>query len=202
LFIIAAIGVAATRLYIPSLTDGLTADDFPQWAVEKGVSAGSLVSVTIDPNGRVLRCDKLNVVGDPNLANVVCNVLKNKRLKRPTLSDGSNVYATGTTLIKFTIPGTTEGRRIDALRTEPDAEISVNRLSAGDPIVSITLGYNSSGKVIDCAAADWEKDTRLASIACSQRSIFDGAIFKDPSGQPVSYVTWKKVRFTTPSQAK
>lgn len=196
----AAIGTAFAGLYVPSLPEAFTTNDFPTWAVAKGVSSGSLVRVTVEPTGRVSRCEDVSFVGDPILAKVACNVLNGKRLKPATLSNGAKVHATGVTMIKFTIPDTAEGKRIDAIHLKPDAEIIVNRLPKKDPDVSINLSYDSAGNVIDCAPTQWEKDKSLAEMACSQRSIFDGAIFKDSTGQPVPYVTWKRVRFTVASQ--
>lgn len=193
----AAFLAAAAGISVPSPVEALTHRDYPAWAVAKNASAASIISVTIGPTGKIAACTKVQEMGNRTLARQACGILARKRLRPPTLRSGEKVYAFVDSMVQFYLPDTPEGRRIMALQTPPDAEISVGKLPDGEkPDVILFLAFDSAGRVTDCAPADAKKGRRLAEIACGHRGMFDNVVKNDLSGQPVSYVTRKKVRFT------
>lgn len=196
-----AILAATAGLSVPSPSSALSVHDYPQWALRAGASAGSTDRVMVEPTGKVAQCIHIGEVGDPGLAKEVCRILKRKTLSAPTLRDGQKVHAFLQFTTNLTLPDTAEGRRIDAMRSPPDAELPVNVLPNGSSTdVMIFLAFDAAGNVTDCAAADFERNNSLAAVACEQRAMFNNAVQKDPSGQPVAYVTRKKVRFSLASQ--
>ena len=198
-----AVFAAAAGLSVPSPSSAVRLHDYPQWALRKGASAGSTNRVMVDPEGKVSQCTNIRDVGDPGLAKEVCRILKRRKLTPPTLRNGQKVHAFLESTINLTLPDTAEGRRIDAIRPPPDAELTVNALpNSISADVMIFLAFDASGKVTDCSPADFEKNMALADVACSHRAIFDNAVQNDLASQPVAYVTRKKIRFTVSPQAK
>ena len=194
--LIIAFGATAAAILVPFPADAFGPRDYPKWALAKNISAASTNRLTISPAGRIEECTNLHIEGDPVLANDVCRMLTRKKLPSPTLRDGRKVYAFVESHIWFTLPETAEGRRIESLRPAPDAEISVQAIPAGlSPDIAIHLAFDADGKVTDCAPATSEADLALTDIACGQRALFDNVIRKDPAGQPVAYVTRKRIRF-------
>jgi hypothetical protein len=156
--------------------------------------------LVVDANGKPVQCTNKTNVGNERLAKDICGILSRKRFKPATLRDGQKVYAILDTFLTMFLPDTDEGRKIMSLRMAPDAELQVTKLPDGSsPEISIILAYDASGKITDCGPANREKDLKMADVACSQRILFDHTIQKDPSGQPVAYVTQKRIRFTTTS---
>jgi hypothetical protein len=191
---------AASGLSAPSIISILDPDDYPTWAVAKGVSAASYIRWVVDPQGKTVQCTILSEIGDPQLAKSVCRILSRKHSRSPTLREGQKVHAFLDTMIAFYLPDTEDGRKIGALRQSPDAELTVNQVPNNKPAdVSVILAFDQSGRVTDCAPSEGEKLVALANVACGQRALFDHAIQKDMSGQPVAYVTRKRVRFTISS---
>jgi hypothetical protein len=181
----------------------LTYTDYPSWAVSKGVSAASVVHVVVDPQGKSVECTALREIGNPQLAKEICPLIRRKDYQPPTLRDGQRVYAVLDTMIRLYLPDTKQGQQIMGLRQSPDAEIVVNKLpnnTASD--VSIILAYDSAGRVTDCVPSEHESEIPLANVACGQRALFDNVIQKDLAGQPVAYVTRKRVRFNVSPQSK
>jgi hypothetical protein len=197
------IAAVATGLAVPSPARVFGNEDYPTWAMTNAASAASVIHLVVDPNGKVAQCTSVREFGDHRLAKEVCLILSRKRFHSPALRDGQKVYAFLDTMIRLFLPDTDEGRTIMALRTTPDAELSVNKLPSGNTAqVGVDLAYDAAGKITDCAPSEHEKEVGLANIACGQRAMFDNAPQKDTMGQPVAYVTQKRFRFTVTPLAK
>jgi hypothetical protein len=193
----------AAGLSAPTLVKNIGPGDYPTWAIKKNASAASVVRVAIDPQGKPTECTALNQVGDLQLAGVVCGIVTRKSYRPAMLRDGRKVHAILDTLITFFIPDTDEGRKIGALRQIPDAELTVNQLPGKEQAdVTVVLAVDTEGKVTDCAPSENEKLLSLANIACDQRALFDNALQRDQTGQPIAYVTRKKIRFSSSTASK
>lgn len=184
-------------LTAPSPSLAFLIDDYPSWALQKEASAASVMRVVVEPNGKVSECTTLHEFGNSRLAKEICGILKRKRLKPARLRDGQQVHAVLETFISLYMPDTDGARDIMNLQMAPDAELTVAGLpNASAQEVRIVLAYDTDGKITDCAPSKAEKNIQLADVACRQRSLFDNAVQKAPSGRPITYVTTKRIKFT------
>jgi len=201
--ILMAVAAVASGLSIPSPTSVFKNGDYPEWAIRENASAGSVFHLAVDPDGKPIECTNKVLVGNEKLAKEICRIISRKRLRPATLRDGQKAYAFFDTFVTLFLPDSKEGEKIMGLRMTPDAQLSVNKLPDGNETqVSILLAYDASGNVIDCAPSDTEENIKLAGVACGQRKLFDNSIQKDGSGQAVSYVTQRRIKFTVQSPAK
>ena len=201
--ILMAVVAAGGGLSIPSPNSTFKISDYPEWAVRQSASAGSVLHLAVDPDGKPIGCTNKVLVGNEDLAKEICRLISRKRLKPETLRDGQKVYAFFDTLITLLLPDTKEGRKIMGLRMNPDAQLLVSRLPEDNEAeVGILLAYDTSGKVTDCEPSATEKNIKLAGVACGQKALFDNSIQKDGSGQAVNYITQKRIKFTVQPPAK
>ena len=198
--IFAITAAIAAGLSEPAITSLFAPSDYPDWAMKRGASAASIVEVGVDPQGKVIACRNVRNFGDDVLAKEFCRILKRKRLKPAPDRDGRVLHFYYETLIRMYLPDTRKGQDVMRIQESPDAELAVNQLPKGTSAdVKISLVYDQSGKITDCEPLNGT-DRTLAAIACSQRSLFEGAIRNDAAGHPVPYLTWKNVRFSVSPQ--
>lgn len=188
---------AAAELSAPSPTTAFQTNDYPSWALQKEESAGSILQLDVDPSGKVTRCVNVKTVGSEKLAKEMCSILRRRRLAPARLQNGQKVHAFLQQYVSMFLPDTESGRMVMSQQAAPDAELAVNKISGSESEASlaIILAYDEAGAVTDCGPAMPKQDAALTKVACSQRALFDPAVRKDVAGQPVPYVTRKKILF-------
>lgn len=194
---------AAVTLSAPTLSQGLSIDDYPQWAMVSGSSAATLVRVAISPSGQVTECVSLQRFGDKALAQEACKLLKRRRLTPATLRSGEKVHAFFDSFVLFVMPETEQGDQMARLKPAPDLVVTVASLPKDlDVDIGVLIAVDATGKVIDCGAANEIDSKALVAAACSQRNLFPATKRLDQSGLAVPYVTRWQVQFTTNATVK
>lgn len=167
------------------------------WAVQSEKSAGAIVSLWMDPSGRIYECETLKRIGDERLANEICGLVLRKRVRPAMDRNGEVISGNVVTLIKLTIPGTPIGDKIGPMVQSPDLTLELNRLP--DELVSpyklsLAVEVDTDGGIVACNG-DEKSDKTLANLACGRLAgeTFDKAA--DKKGNPIGYVRALKVTF-------
>ena len=163
---------------------------FPQWAVREDKSAAAIVSVWVDPSGRIYDCKALQRIGDKRLADEICSLVLRRRIPGAVDHEGAAVTGNIVTLIKLTLPGTPVGDQIARMTQPPDLTLELNRLPQGlsSPYkLGLAVEVGVDGSTGACNGTLQANET-LAHIACERLAAetFEVALNKD--GAPVPYV--------------
>ena len=190
---ILASSLALSLLAAPQISDRIVRDltsDYPRWALKQNESAGTVVSVIVDPEGRALRCAIVAVVGSDRLAEYVCEQLKRVRFEPATDATGANRHGKIVGLIKMALPDTEIGRQIIALRQKPDVELTVTSLpdkGARFKEVKVLALVNDNGLIEDCNGSD-TRTNELNAAACKVLEGQKLPVETAGDGSAVSYV--------------
>lgn len=178
--------------------------EYPLWAVRDEKSAGAIISIWVDPTGRIYDCKVLSVMGDKRLAAEVCGL--SLRWKVPPAIDrhGKPIFGNVVTLIRVAIPDTPMGDRIRLLKQASDLELDLNKLP--DKLESpyklgLALEIDPDGRIVTCNG-DKNANEMLAHVACERvaSELFEKAF--DKERKPISYVRPLKVTFSVTDTAK
>ncbi|MFS0736383.1 energy transducer TonB [Sphingomonas sp. 1P06PA] len=83
----------------------ITSEDYPKLAIQQGQAGTTHVSYTIDPDGRVNRCEILGSSGSAVLDVTACELLKARGRYRPARDQrGNAVSSTTTRRVRWEIP--------------------------------------------------------------------------------------------------
>lgn len=196
-FLLAA-STAGQGLAGPELSSGLQPDDYPIWAMQANVSAASIVELLIDPVGKVERCENKKTFENEKLASEFCKIFKRKRSQQPAhLRDGTPVYGVYRRAQKFFLPGTAQGYRVSTIMSDPEIELTVNKL----PVSGVnqldgflTLLIDKTGAAIDCAVNKEPNKTTLPETICAYKTKIVQDIKLNNADTPIEYVIEIRVR--------
>lgn len=201
------LGLAAAALQFPSMQGIVGPNDYPSWATKAEASAAAYIRLVLDPSGKPAECRTIKTIGDGRLGTQICDIVRTKRIAPATLRDGTPVYSVIETSIDMFLPDTVQGAVMmkEQLTAAPDAELQVSRLPDGSPraVVRVIVAFDATGKAVDCEPAGPGTQGAiqvLAHLACEQRDMFDGAVFKTRDGQAVPHVEARRIAFSTSSQ--
>lgn len=198
---ILASSLALSSLAAPQISDRIVRDltsDYPRWALKKNESAGTVVSVFIDPEGRALRCAIVAVIGSGRLADYICEQLKRVRFEPATDATGAKRYGKIVGLIKMALPDTEIGRQVIALRQKPDVELTVTSLPDREERfreVKVEALVNDNGLIEDCNGSD-SSTNELNAAACKVLEGQKLPVEIGVNGSAISYVQEMTVSFS------
>jgi hypothetical protein len=135
---------------VPDVRAIFTADDFPAYLLQAGVSRTVYTRTTVRPDGTVQSCAAEFTSGDSVLDDYTCAlIVKRAKFRSGTWMDGSPVYG----VMRFPVRwSTSAGLGSDPFNL-PDLEISVNQLPKGghSPVAVILLiAADENGHVMSC----------------------------------------------------
>lgn len=143
--------------------------EYPTWALRGGLSVAVVHTVFADPEGRVIRCDVVGVMGSERLAKYVCDRLKRTRLQPAVDSSGAPTHGKIFGMTKMALPDTEIGRNVMVAGRKPDLELTVAKLPPemnGSLELKILVEVGASGEVAACEGENAE-ETAYSSAACS-----------------------------------
>lgn len=174
--------------------------DYPAQAVREGKSAASLIRIGIKPDGSVFRCDTVAVEGDEKLGSQACQIYLRGRLKFTPAVNAENVpsYGLYTTLMKYFLPGTRQGRDVEALQETPDLKLTLATLPAeyGSLLAFKVVAQVARDGTVTACEGDAAAPSAFAEAACHSLKEAGFSVFTDESGRAVEYVTSLKVQMT------
>jgi hypothetical protein len=143
----------------------------------------------------MIRCEIETVYGSKRLASEMCKILSRRRVQGARDANGDNVHGVVRTLLSFFLPDTPKGAKIAGLEQVPDAVMTVTRLPAGEAKAEaeVALTIDEAGRITDCGPASVEVRDDLAKAVCSSRDQLGPEKIVDLDGNPVRYVTTRKV---------
>lgn len=172
-------------------------DLYPTSDVANERSAAAVIKLTIAPNGKVVGCELVDQVGDAGLAGRICRISSRVKWKPARERAGQAAFGVMTTLVRFAIPGTPQGDLVRKTQLEPDViakSALANVFATGGGVdVKVSLQIDPNAVLVACEPVV-PTEASLANEACgiAARLKFDGLI--DPAGEPVTYVTERKIR--------
>lgn len=156
-----------------------------------------------DARGRIYDCKTLTRVGDERLADEICGILVRLRVRPSKDSTGKPLVSNVVTTIKFTVPGTPVGDRIDRMAELPDVVIDRPRPPGSRPEgshkVRLAVEIGPEGAVVACNG-DKKAEKKLAEVACAgvaSRTFEQGL---DKEGNRTSYVRAMEVGLAAMAQ--
>lgn len=193
--------VAASLIAVPVGTQQLLLDAYPTRALRENKSGAVQMRLWLDPDGKVYRCEVLQVFGDEIFGKEACKPTLKVKMTRPAAPDGGASFGMTTSLVKYTIRDRA-GERVRTMREIPDVVLR----AAVDPLVSkvpdfqIAVQVQPNGSIIHCEGIE-AMPVALAEPACHLARQQSWARGTDTSGNPISYVTSLRVRIeaTPPS---
>ena len=193
----------ATALSAPRLTpqfDDRLNERYPQWALHTNRSAGALVELVVDPDGRVQSCTLLDTIGSARLAQEMCEETEKMRLLGAQDTEGRPAYGVVHTLLKFTVDGD-ELKMVDSAGEPADLELTAEALPQGYErgfVVEVDLLVDAEGSVRHCDEAFGGPPARFAAyteLACGKARELAMKPLAVAGGPAGPYVTRLRARF-------
>ena len=89
--------------------------DYPSSAIRAGHSAAALIEISVDPAGRPIACQTLEVFGDDTLGRSICNLQRSAKYE-PALNElGEQSHGIVRALVKYVLIGSSNGMSINRL---------------------------------------------------------------------------------------
>jgi len=199
-----AVVLLATALSAPRLTitfDEQVNDRYPQWALHTDQSAGALVELVVNPQGRIESCVLLDSVGNARLAAEMCEETEGLRLRSATDTAGNPVYGKIRTLLRFSAQGNDDLSLVENSGEPNDLEVPLAQLPAAYPngfVVEVDVLVDTEGSVQACDAAFQGPPPGFEpyiSQACERAGQLRLDPFTGSSDAAAPYVTRRRVRF-------
>lgn len=208
---------AALALAGPDLDLLVHAGGYPAGAEQRGRSAAALVRVLVDPDGRVVRCETMAMVGYQDLAAQACVRARHRKVRPAVDAGGAAAWSQATTMVQFYAPGLDEADEVARNGPGPDAELTVSRLPGGarQTDLKVVLAVDEHGVATDCAidpgAAPQKSATGsgatgsgatgvgavgLVRAVCASRAALGLKPVTAPDGRALRYVAPLTVRLT------
>lgn len=172
---------------------------YPMWALSESQQTSAAVELAVLPDGSVADCSVLKSVGNAQLAAEACAGTIGFKMKPAVDSNGNPTFGLLRTVITMTL--SPAPKRLRPLVSEPDVELTVDRLPDGEALdLVIALLVSSDGSIEQCEGrrrtGGSSSDAAYFHAACEQAKGLRGRVIHDASGAAVQYVTSLRVRFS------
>ena len=203
------LGVVAFAAAIsPSPTNSLTApepvnpwsvfrvSDYPKRALVNNEGGFARYEATIDPTGKVERCDLLVETGVADLDSATCRLFRSRARFKPALdADGQPTFGVVRAWNSWQA-----GKWLQASRPRSfDLSLALSRLPsnvASPTYVSVIAAVDEAGRMKACRPASPGQEPKLKELACAQvMALKDWSPARTKSGTPVSSVQLITVQF-------
>ena len=184
------LALGASLLVVPQVTlpsERAIQQAYPQRALKERLSGAVFVRISVDPLGRVFRCEPLRVIGDAIFKDAVCQTHRRWKFSAAHTANGTPTHAVLTTLIKYHLMDKA-GLRIRALAEPADLKLMVaRRPGKTDKPFEIAIEVHTDGNVTHCEGMNGTAEA-LAISACAAAKAHPRPIATDVDGNPVPYV--------------
>jgi len=204
--------VALAAAISPSPTNSFTApepvnpgsvffvSDYPQGALARNLGGFARYEATIDPTGKVERCDLLVPTGVADLDSATCRLVRSRARFKPALdANGQPTFGVYRAWNSWQVGKWLEARRPRSF----DLSLALSRLPenmASPTYVSVVTSVDDTGKMTGCRPFSPNQESKLSKLACEQvMALKDWAPAKTRSGVPVSSVQLITVQFNAPA---
>lgn len=169
----------------------------PAWGGSSGAPGTVLFNLFIDPQGRPMTCDIIQITGK-NYADVLCERVRRASFRPARGPDGKAAYGFYQALAHYGAAGPVPAGIL------PDLSVSVKpspRLREKREI-KVAVVVDPAGKIAACDGAGSAADAPLVKIACAQFTAqWDDTPLEDPQGFGRHYVRELTAAFV-PESAK
>lgn len=192
--------LAALALIAPQFSERTAKQfqsEYPTWALRSDLSAAVLHTMFVDPEGRVIRCEVVSVMGSERLAKDVCYRLKRTRLQPALDSSGTPVHGKIFSMTRMALPDTEMGRKVMYAQRAADLQLTVEQLPPEEgesKEIKIVIQVGEGGQVTACEGQNAE-DVAYWSAACSSLEEEMMVVERSKDGLPVPYVQEMTVSF-------
>jgi len=171
------------------------ADDYPTAALMRNQSGAVHMRYWADREGKVFRCEVLQVFGGEVFRPAACKSMIGIRFKPARNADGSASYGMITAFRTFVISGGRgAGREFISMRRPADLTLRQAEAGSDSPDIMIAVQVQPDGSVGHCEGIDDAAET-LVEGACAEAKRRGALKGTDAAGAPISYVTGLLVRY-------
>lgn len=187
--------IAASLIVVPKPDERfirkVVDDNFPVQAQIGGGQSGAVrARYWLEPDGKVYRCEALQVFGGEIFRPAVCKSIIGFRLGRAAAVGGSSSYGMITSMVFYTVRGGRSGREIQSMQRPADLTLA----GTNSAEIRIAVQVQSDGSVTHCEGIDGAAQA-LVDRACAEAKSRGAPPGTDAAGSPISYVTALIVRF-------
>ena len=200
--------VAFAAVTSASQTNGFTApeplnpesvfrvSDYPKRALVNNEGGFARYEATIDPTGKVERCDLLVETGVADLDKATCRLMLSRARFKPAVDEnGQPTFGVVRAWNSWQV-----GKWLKATRPRSfDLSLALSRLPSNLPsptYVSVVAGVDEMGRIKECRPASPGHESKLNELACKQvTALKDWSPARTKSGTPVSSVQLITVQF-------
>lgn len=168
--------------------------NFPAAAQMRNESGAVLVRYWVEPDGKVYRCEPLQVFDGEIFRPAVCKSVIGLRFGRAAGAGGSATYGMLTQTVIYAIQGGRYGPRSRSNPKHADFTLEVPGAAISSTDIRIAVHVQPDGSVTTCEGLDGAEET-LAEHACTEARSRGAPVGTDPGGSPISYVTALVARF-------
>ncbi|MFL6767014.1 MAG: TonB family protein [Sphingomicrobium sp.] len=172
------------------------ASDYPKRALANNEGGFARYEATVDPTGKVERCDLLVETGVRELDSATCRLISSRARFKPALdADGQPTFGVVRAWNSWQV-----GKWLYASRPRSfDLSLALNRLPsnlASPTYVSVVAAVDDAGRMKACHSSGTGHESKLGELACAQVvALKDWSPAKTKSGTPVSSVQLITVQF-------